>query len=240
MSKAVEVPTSCGFFGPGDVEVLFDALDANDGLFGGPVFVAVDEEARSVGCDAEGLLHDADASEVGFHVESDFEFAAVDAVFGHSSVEGEDGVVVEAEVDTAGVGLGAAFAGSEGEPEGFVVDLGFEVPECGVDGVDGGVHLAFVSAFEYEVDEAHPESDYGSRVFAFDEVEEASDGGLPPGATPVMPSSVSIHRTAPPEMSSPTTPLASPMGRSIFISYCSTRYPVIFMICLALGLVGFG
>ena len=54
--------------------------------------------------------------------------------------------------------------------------------------------------------------------------------GFPPGATPVMPSSVSIHRTEPPEMSSPTTPLASPIGRSIFISYCSTRYPVIFMV----------
>ena len=51
-----------GFFGPCDVEVLFDALDADDCFFGGPVFVAVDEESGSVGCDAEGFLHDADAS----------------------------------------------------------------------------------------------------------------------------------------------------------------------------------
>ena len=125
-------------------------------FFGGPVFVAVDEESGSVGCDAEGFLHDADASEVGLHVESDFELATVDASLGHSSVEGEDGVVVEAEVDAAGVGFGAAFAGAEGLPERFVGDLCFEVPEGGVDGVDGGVHLAFVSAFKYEVDESHP------------------------------------------------------------------------------------
>ena len=38
------------------------------------------------------------------------------ATLGHATVEGEDCVVVEAEVDTAGVGLGSAFAGAEGLP----------------------------------------------------------------------------------------------------------------------------
>ena len=48
LPEAVEVPTSCRFFGPSDVEVLFDALDADDGFFRGPVFVAVDEQAGAV------------------------------------------------------------------------------------------------------------------------------------------------------------------------------------------------
>ena len=75
LTQAVEVPAPGGFFGPGDVEVLLDALDSDDGLFCGPVFVAVDEEPGAIIGDAESFLHDADTPEVGFHVETDFEFA---------------------------------------------------------------------------------------------------------------------------------------------------------------------
>ena len=98
------------------------------------------------------------------------------AFFGHASVEGEDCVVVKAKVDAGRVGLGSAFASTECLPERFVGDLGFQVPQCDVDGVDGGVHFAFVSAFEYEVDHTLPETDDGAGVFSFDEVEESSDG----------------------------------------------------------------
>ena len=45
-----------------------------------------------------------------------------------------------------------------------------------------------------------------------------STARLPIGAMPEMSASVLIQRTAPPAMSSPTGPLASPIGRSISIS----------------------
>ena len=181
LAQTVVVPTSGWFFCPGDVEVLLDALDADDGFFGRPVLVAVDKESGTVVCDAEGFLHDPDASEIGLHVETDFEFTGVDTLFGHTSVKSEDCVIVKAEVDARCVGFSPSFASAECLPERFVGDLGFEVPESGVDGVDGGVHLALVSAFEDEVDHPLPETDDGAWVLAFDEVEESSDGLISSG-----------------------------------------------------------
>ena len=105
------------------------------------------------------------------HIETDLQLAGVDSLMRHSGIEAVELFVIQAHIDPAGVGLRAAFACAHRQPQRFVCELGLEVPESDIYRADGGVHLAFITALEYEIDHALPQTDYRSWVLAFDQVE---------------------------------------------------------------------
>ena len=113
-----------------------------------------------------------------------------------SFVKRADSVIVQAEIDAAGVGFDSPAGSAQRLPEWFVIGFGFEVPEGDIERADDIGDGATVAAFEGEIGHALPQAHDAARVAPEEqvlrhgmEIPPCCDGL--PSETPVSPSSVS-------------------------------------------------